>query len=597
MAINTRKKNQAYGPQGFPLQFLAPAPVQKADNVAPVNGVDFAQPGQILILANGTTYIYTGKIGGWQTATGISGAISGTSLTINPGNATITAGNLAVTAGNLTVGGDASVTGNLAVTGNVTVAGDFDITSASALSFTTTSNTDPAISFTTNGGAAESIILTNTQGTAADAIQLIASAGGVLVNAVGGPVVVQTTNQAVSIASGTGTLNLGADAAAKTINIGNAIGTTAVSITSGTGSVNLASTGTGDIIINSDDTLLLDADGVLELNSSAGVISIGNDADAQNINIGTGAAARVITIGNVTGASQVVLNSGTAGVAINTTGTGDFVVTSADTALIDSAGVLELNSSAGAISIGNDAVAQAINVGTGAAARTITIGNISGATAVNVNSGTGGFNVVSTGTGDITLASADTVLIDSAGVLELNSSAGVIGIGNDAVAQNINIGTGAAARTITVGNVSGATAVNVNTGTGGFSVATTGAGVATITSSAATVDALRLANGGLKVALVAPAAGASPRTASGRFGVVAFTDVINAAATGALAITNTLSTAASNVMATVECATVGSALVIRNIDVSVAGTITCNVTNLGGTNTGANIVIRFWVMD
>ena len=35
--------------------------------------------------------------------------------------------------------------------------------------------------------------------------------------------------------------------------------------------------------------------------------------------------------------------------------------------------------------------------------------------------------------------------IDSAGVLELNSSAGIIGIGNDAVAQNINVGTGAAA--------------------------------------------------------------------------------------------------------------------------------------------------------
>ena len=68
--------------------------------------------------------------------------------------------------------------------------------------------------------------------------------------------------------------------------------------------VALASTGTGDITLNSDDTLLLDADGVLELNSSAGAISIGNDAVAQAINIGTGAAARTITVGNTTGATS-----------------------------------------------------------------------------------------------------------------------------------------------------------------------------------------------------------------------------------------------------------------------------------------------------
>ena len=72
----------------------------------------------------------------------------------------------------------------------------------------------------------------------------------------------------------------------------------------------LASTGSGDITIDSDDTLLLDSDGVLELNSSAGAISIGNDADAYDINIGTGAAARTITIGNSTGASAVNITSG-----------------------------------------------------------------------------------------------------------------------------------------------------------------------------------------------------------------------------------------------------------------------------------------------
>ena len=108
------------------------------------------------------------------------------------------------------------------------------------------------------------------------------------------------------------------------------------------------------IIINSDDTLLLDSDDVLELNSSGGAISIGNDELDQAINVGTGAAARTITIGNVTGATAVNMNAGTGGLTFSSTGTGDIIINSDDTILLDSDGVLELNSSSGAISIGND---------------------------------------------------------------------------------------------------------------------------------------------------------------------------------------------------------------------------------------------------
>ena len=294
---------------------------------------------------------------------------------------------------------------------------------------------------------------------------------------------------------GTGALNIGTNAIAHSVTIGNVTGATALALNAGTGGIALASTGTGDITINSDDTLLLDADGVLELNSSAGAIGIGNDADAQAINIGTGAAARVITVGNVTGASQVVINSGTAGVAINTTGAGDVVVTSADTVLVDAAGVLELNSSAGVISIGNDAVAQNMNIGTGAAARTITIGNVTGATALALNAGTGGIALVSTGAGDITLDSDDTLLLDADGVLELNSSAGVISIGNDADANNINIGTGAAARTITVGNGTGATSLVLDCGTGALNVGTNAVARAVSVGNATGASSLTLAAG------------------------------------------------------------------------------------------------------
>lgn len=229
-------------------------------------------------------------------------------------------------------------------------------------------------------------------------------------------------------------------------------------------------TDAGGITIAAATTLLLDAVGVLELNSSAGVIGIGNDAVAQNINIGTGAAARIVTIGNVSGASQVVLNSGTAGVAINTTGAGDFVVTSADTIIMDCAGVLELNSSAGIISIGNDAVAQNINIGTGAAARIITIGNVTNASQVVINSGTAGVAINTTGIGDITLDSDDMLFLDADGVLELNSSGGAISIGNDADAFAIGIGTGAAQRVVTIGNATGTTSVIINAGTGNVDI-------------------------------------------------------------------------------------------------------------------------------
>lgn len=381
---------------------------------------------------------------------------------------------------------------------NIDVPGTLDVTGAATLD-----DTLAVAGAVTTGALTASGLITGSLGITVTgaAINLGSDAGAHAVN-IGTGAAAKTITignstgaTAISLNAGTGALNIGTNAIAHTVTIGNVTGATAVAVNAGTGGIALASTGAGDITANSSDTLLLDAAGVLELNSSAGAISIGNDAVAQAINVGTGAAARVITIGNVTGASQVVLNSGTAGVAINTTGTGPVQVTSADEVLIDAAGVLELNSSAGVISIGNDAVAQNINIGTGAAARTIAIGNATGATAVNITSGTGNVALASTTSGDITLASADTVLIDGAGVVEINSSGGVISIGNDAVAQNINVGTGAAARTVTIGNATGATAITVNAGTGAVALASNATDHATSVGSATGASATTI-NGG-----------------------------------------------------------------------------------------------------
>jgi hypothetical protein len=103
--------------------------------------------------------------------------------------------------------------------------------------------------------------------------------------------------------------------------------------------------------------------------------------------------------------------------------------------------------------------------------------NVTGATALTGDMGlTGDLNV--TGATALTgvlnanggIDSNDTLLLDAYGVLELNSSAGAIGIGNDAVSQAINVGTGGAARTITMGNATGSTTVNIHAGSGNVNI-------------------------------------------------------------------------------------------------------------------------------
>lgn len=158
-------------------------------------------------------------------------------------------------------------------------------------------------------------VIVNGEEAAADAITLLSAAGGLDANvalqmnldssqAAADAVRIIASNAAggIDIDAGTGGISV------VTTGAGN------IAITAGAtsnGTITLTSTGTGDIILDSDDTMLLDADGVLELNSSAGAISIGNDANAQAINVGTGAAARTITIGNSTAGTTVVVDSPT----------------------------------------------------------------------------------------------------------------------------------------------------------------------------------------------------------------------------------------------------------------------------------------------
>ena len=187
------------------------------------------------------------------------------------------------------------------------------------------------------------------------------------------------------------------------------------------------------------------------------------------INVGADAAAHTITLGNVTGATAVNVNTGTGGMLITTTGTGDFAVASADTVLIDSAGVLELNSSAGAINIGNDAVAQAINVGTGAAPRTVNLGTGAAAMTVNVGSTT-------TTSGTTIQSGTGTMLLDARGGVTIQQAARV---GNSVAGYTMDV-TGSAGSVAASPAATGGTGgvFSFKGGTGGAAFADAANGVA-----------------------------------------------------------------------------------------------------------------------
>jgi hypothetical protein len=185
----------------------------------------------------------------------------------------------------------------------------------------------------------------------------------------------------------------------------------------------------------------LDTTGVITLDSSAAAISIGANADAFAINLGT-AGARTITVGNGTGATSLVLDAGT-----------------------------------GNIDIGANAVARSINLGTGAAVvQTIAIG------------GTGD-NVITIGNtqtgGSIALGAAmttGTITIGGTG-----AQTGTISIGTGTGAQALNFGTGGtAAKTVTIGSTVAASGSLVQAGTEGFQVNSLNTGIITDYGKSAT---------------------------------------------------------------------------------------------------------------
>lgn len=279
----------------------------------------------------------------------------------------------------------------------------------------------------------------------------------------------QTSSSSTVIDSGTGAINIGT-AVHKTITIGNVTTSTAVAINAGTGSITLTTASTGDIILNSTDTVLIDSVGVLELNSSAGVISIGNDAVSQNINLGT-AGTRLITIGNVTASTEVLINVGTDGLVIDGVATSPYAIGASTTSgTITIGGTAQTGNMTFGSSSANYDVIIAASTGTGVA--TLDLAN--GVNGNTINIGTGintATQTINIATGASAAASNVNILtgIGTASTASLNMAnntrVNVIGLGNiaPAAARTTTIAGGNQAQNDTVNVLSGAATANTQT--------------------------------------------------------------------------------------------------------------------------------------
>lgn len=528
----------------------------------------------------------TSGLPAWATLTEGSGiTITNTANSIVIDSTGATASSFAVTTGGpvtpnagvtTVVGYDANITTNGATANTIKIRLSDDVTTVGALTagndlnmtsgactIVSSENTTQAIYLHANGGTSEQIEIRADQGTAVDSVYLLSDVGGLTLasglasadainisatDAAGGididagtaGINMTAANGAIALISGTGNITIGTDSAQHNVTLGSTNGTSGVVIQSGT----------GDLDVNGGGLINITGAGATSMNSSAGVLNIGNLNHAQNINIGTGAAARTITIGNDTGATALTLNAGTGAVNIATngrdhattigsttgssaflaqTGTGTLTLasggilatTSAGASTIDATGALELNSSAGVIQIGQDAVSQNINIGI-AGTRTLTMGSATAGSSVVINTGTGNLDLgvnatehtvrlgstttasatsIRSGTGAMTFVGGGDITVDTAGVIELNSTGAAISIGQDANAYGINIGTGAAARPIVIGNSTSTTAITLNAGTSGINVGTNAVAFTTTignTTGASQVD-LRAGSGGVHI--------------------------------------------------------------------------------------------------
>ena len=214
-----------------------------------------------------------------------------------------------------------------------------------------------------------------------------------------------------------------------------------------------------DKLTITQDAAVINMDGNAITAETTGTIGIGTSSAAGNINIGTESTARIMTIG----ANTTTLDIDAAGITIDGStlsidSTNDTNLTmTANDASTKTLLIKALNNGSGEGKISIDSDSQ-VDIKDGTATLTLDGGALSETSLVSADitpSGTltlqgGGVSKFGddtgffqmNGSGAVTTTGMTSIDLDGSGALSINSSAGVINIGNDAVNQNMNIATG-----------------------------------------------------------------------------------------------------------------------------------------------------------
>lgn len=370
------------------------------------------------------------NIGVGNVARAISIGTSSAAHTVAIGNAA--AGAIAVdTAAGISL--DAATASNFTVTG---AGADLTLSSVGGrVDVVATENTAQAIYIRANGGTSETIQLHADQGTAVNSINILSDVGGITLTATG-----LASADAINLEAPAGGIDM--DAALQ-INIASSQNAAdAIRIVASNGGIDIDASGAAgeDIsIVNTGGSIILQAtesanDSVQIISTAGGIDILASGAAAgEDIDIiATGSSVNIHS--TEADAAAIVLNASDAAGGIDILTGGGAIDISGGALNIDGSGQVQINSSGSTIDIGNDAVAQNMNIGTGAAARTITIGNTTGASALVLRSGTGEITV--TGTvkeinAEFLFASGTDLVVTQSPIMQSNANTGVAPTGSN----------------------------------------------------------------------------------------------------------------------------------------------------------------------
>lgn len=479
-------------------------------------------PSHEIILSIPGNFIAPGSIASTTTLT------AGTTLTVTT-DATI--------GDDLTVTDDASIGGDLTVTGSITMG-----------------------SLTVNGTVA-----INTAGAGTTTIGS-AAAGAIVID-------VGTGNFALN--GGGNLIDIGTDAAANTISIGNDNTTTGVTITAGTSDLLL--TGAVTTAITIGDTL------------QTGLITLGRSTAGQDIDIGSAinASAQVIDIGNGASAAnstvRILSGTGTAGTGTLALGNNPRVTVAGMT---DVAPAASRTTTIGGGTVVVAAVTDTIDIGPDGATT-----NANSVKTVNVN------------TGGVTLGQVLTNI--ATGAVTSGTHTTAIATGNRAAGtMAVNLLTGTGTKTFNLGNADGLTtsnvlgpfnlnvnqnndvAINSGTSTGAITIGNTAAG-AIVINSATTIAVGDASAGAITVDTAAgislDAATASNFTVTGAANLTLESTLGQVIAQSAMAAVNAIRVNASDAAGgiDIDCGTGGITIDSTGGAFSIDGQANSNVTVTG----------------